>query len=224
MARDFKNSSANRRSYLRQSAHNGAKDNKNLLEDVPKFVQVGVVIGLVIAAFAAGSLLNKDNSAKSEKPIIEVKLEENPEADLAVSVKEIKTQPEVPTPQPEEKLEEKLEENPEPRINFTFYTDLSQEKLKVDVEPLPVELKKPLWIQAASTLDEAAAVREQERLTSEGIEILISTGITKNGARAYRLVTGPFTDKRDLNSTLNRLKIKGSDGFAIPDPFAKADN
>lgn len=214
MARDFRHGPARRRTYLRKSQQE-AKSARNIIEDIPRSLQVGIVVVLVIAAFAAGSLFNKQPNQTNVAVVEDI-------AEILEEVAPIKEEAIASSATSEEETQEEQVEEEE-QINFTFYTDLSQEKLKIDVTPLPVHLDKPLWVQAASTLSEAGALQEQKRLTSDEMKIQIATGVTKSGAKAYRLVTGPFTDKRDLNRALNLLANKGSRGFAIPDPFKKSE-
>lgn len=109
---------------------------------------------------------------------------------------------------------------PEPAkvgLNFSFYTELPQMEVVVDVEPLPIKLPEPMWIQAGSFRELAQAQREQQRLSAEGRAMLISPIETQNG-RFYRMMLGPFTDRLALNQQRNALRRLGADTRVVKAP------
>lgn len=112
-----------------------------------------------------------------------------------------------------------LDANPAetPALSYSFYTELPQMEVVVDVEPLPIVLPEPMWIQAGSFRDLAQAQREQNRLSVEGRQMLISPIDTQNG-RFYRMMLGPFTDRLVLNKQRNDLRRLGADTRVVKAP------
>ncbi|WFE69314.1 SPOR domain-containing protein [Thiomicrospira sp. R3] len=104
-----------------------------------------------------------------------------------------------------------------PALNYSFYTELPQMEVVVDVEPLPIVLPEPMWIQAGSFRDLAQAQREQRRLSTEARQMLISPIDTQNG-RFYRMMLGPFTDRLALNQQRNALRRLGADTRVVKAP------
>ncbi|UQB42042.1 SPOR domain-containing protein [Thiomicrospira microaerophila] len=102
-------------------------------------------------------------------------------------------------------------------VNYSFYTELPRMEVVVDVEPLPIKLPEPMWIQAGSFRDLAQAQREQQRLSAEGRAMLISPIETQNG-RFYRMMLGPFTDRLALNQQRNALRRLGADTRVVKAP------
>lgn len=117
-----------------------------------------------------------------------------------------------------EKRIEKPDTTPEPedlnqsaaKTQYTFYEDLPNTEVVVDVEPLPIELPEPMWIQAGSFTKLEQAEREQKRLSNEQRQVDIAPIDTQRG-RYYRIMLGPFTDRLVMNQQRNELRRLGAD-------------
>jgi cell division protein FtsN len=96
------------------------------------------------------------------------------------------------------------------RPSFRFYEDLPRLATVTDVQPLPVQLPEPLWIQAGSFRHLEQAQREQHRLSTEDRVMQIAPIETANG-KFYRIVIGPYTDRLKLNQHRNELRRFGAD-------------
>ncbi|AEG32271.1 SPOR domain-containing protein [Thiomicrospira cyclica] len=96
------------------------------------------------------------------------------------------------------------------RPSFRFYEDLPRLATVTDVQPLPVQLPEPLWIQAGSFRHLEQAQREQRRLSTEDRVMQIAPIETANG-KFYRIVIGPYTDRLKLNQHRNELRRFGAD-------------
>lgn len=98
----------------------------------------------------------------------------------------------------------------EVETHYTFYTDLPNTQVVVDVEPLPIELPEPMWIQAGSFRELSQAQREQRRLSNNDRQVDIAPINTQNG-RYYRIMLGPYTDRLIMNQQRNQLRRLGAD-------------
>ena len=100
--------------------------------------------------------------------------------------------------------------DPEVKTQYTFYKDLPNTEVVVDVEPLPITLPEPMWIQAGSFTKREQAEREQKRLSNEQRQVDIAPIDTQRG-RYYRIMLGPFTDRLVMNQQRNELRRLGAD-------------
>lgn len=96
------------------------------------------------------------------------------------------------------------------KTQYTFYEDLPNTEVVVDVEPLPIELPEPMWIQAGSFSELDQAQREQKRLSNEQRQVDIAPIDTQRG-RYYRIMLGPYTDRLVMNQQRNELRRLGAD-------------
>jgi cell division septation protein DedD len=129
---------------------------------------------------------------------------------LSVSSSErvISLDPKTETQTSEPPVTETLDE-PE-RPSYRFYEDLPRLTTVTDVQPLPIQLEEPLWIQAGSFRHLEQAQREQRRLSTEDRVMQIAPIETANG-KFYRIVIGPYTDRLKLNQHRNELRRFGAD-------------
>ncbi|MBE0493079.1 MAG: SPOR domain-containing protein [Thiomicrospira sp.] len=100
--------------------------------------------------------------------------------------------------------------DPVVKTQYTFYKDLPNTEVVVDVEPLPITLPEPMWIQAGSFAKLEQAEREQKRLSNEQRQVNIAPIDTQRG-RYYRIMLGPFTDRLVMNQQRNELRRLGAD-------------
>jgi len=96
----------------------------------------------------------------------------------------------------------------EKSIRYTFYQGLAQTEVVVDADPIPVKLSEPYYIVAGTFGSETAAQQEMERLQAD--EQTLALTLIKTD-RYYRLRSGPFHDRLELNKQRNVLRALGAD-------------
>ncbi|QCU89325.1 SPOR domain-containing protein [Thiomicrorhabdus sediminis] len=121
---------------------------------------------------------------------------EQTEADEAVMVSALDTQAQAAKPAA-----------PEPV--YSFYQGLGEVEVLVDAEPLPVQLEKVHYIQAGSFGSKEIAIKEQQRLAKHGVMVKLNE---YQGTKRiyYRLVSGPYHNRLELNKQRNILRRLGA--------------
>lgn len=109
----------------------------------------------------------------------------------------------------------------EAKVDYTFYTELAETEVVVDVEPISVTLPVPYTILAGTFVEKSHALKELARLHSFGQTLEVSE-LHKNNRIYYRLKVGPFTDRLVLNKKRNELRRLGVDTLLIKEKAPSA--
>lgn len=96
-----------------------------------------------------------------------------------------------------------------PEPVYSFYQGLGEVEVLVDAEPLPVQLEKVHYIQAGSFGSKQIAIKEQQRLAKHGVTLKLNE---YQGTKRiyYRLVSGPYHNRLELNKQRNILRRLGA--------------
>lgn len=100
------------------------------------------------------------------------------------------------------------------KLDYTFYTELAETEVVVDVEPISLKLAVPYYILAGTFVEESHALKEQARLAGYGQTLSLSE-LHKNQRIYYRLKLGPFEDRLEMNKKRNELRRLGVDTLLI---------
>ncbi len=114
--------------------------------------------------------------------------------------KNLKTEPE---PKPKPKIEPKIKPKIEPKIKSTI-------KIKKKIAPTG-----KLTIQVASLKEDTAAKKLVAKLKSKGFSAYKIIADIPGKGRYYRVRIGYFQNKKDAESTLQRLKKEKIDSFLV---------
>ena len=234
MARDYRYGPAQKAGYQRKSQQPAtATEPKATGRPLSSKGFVWLVVGLSLALAASFYITNhfKQHGPKSQWSQADLTEQERgllveptsrsvaPPAPAAPAPAPIQAQPEpapaplvaVPLPAPVPVEADAVATVIEPsKPNFRFYDDLPRLTTVTDVQPLPVQLPEPMWIQAGSFRHLEQAQREQRRLSSDERVMQIAPIETPNG-QFYRVVIGPYTDRLKLNQHRNELRRFGAD-------------
>ncbi|WP_044411532.1 SPOR domain-containing protein [Thiomicrospira microaerophila] len=218
MARDFKKKPPPPKfEFQRRSQQMRAEQETQERRKLPFTGKIGLFFLSLVTAFLIISHFMKQFKQSAQQPLqanevyqpgLAESLTANPDAPGALA--------QTPLSVPAQTTPEAVPAEPDV-LNFSFYTELPQMEVVVDVEPLPISLPDPMWIQAGSFRDLAQAQREQQRLSTEDREMLISPIETQNGV-FYRMMLGPFTDRLQLNQQRNALRRLGADTRIVKPP------
>jgi cell division protein FtsN len=216
MARDFRKPPPPKFEFQRRSQQMLAEQEVRGPRRLPFTGKIGIFFLSLVTAFLIISHFMQqykqgNQAAPQASEVYQEKLVEKATSSVATDSVQQKTV----LPLPETPSASVLAE-PE-KVNFSFYTELPMMEVVVDVEPLPIRLPDPIWIQAGSFRDLAQAQREQQRLSTEDRQMLISPIETQNGV-FYRMMLGPFTDRLQLNQQRNALRRLGADTRIVKPP------
>lgn len=205
MARDYRHGAPRRETYQRSSQRENSTAQAVQIV-IPNWFWGLLVVFTLVAAFAIFKhFSNTDRSIDSQSSAI---YQNAAKEAVAANGKEVEQQETVAKPGlvAEENSEEglRLQQVDE----FSFYADLAQAEIFVDVEPLPIELPEPVWIQAGSFREKEQAEREQIRLGTVGLNVDIR--LSESG-RFYQIISGPYTNKLELNKLRSRFQRMGAD-------------
>lgn len=143
---------------------------------------------------------SKPSQVSSELPVSkELESKEAKPAPVVVAALEVK--PEKVTIEPDKTV-------------YSFYEGLSKMEVVIDAEPLSVELKQPLYIQAGTFGSRKVAESELRRLAKLGQNLELSV-LTTKVRTYYRLRVGPFTDRLVMNKRRNELRRLGVDTLLV---------
>jgi len=209
MARDYRHGPARKAGFQRKSQQGiQASDSKNTRTPLTTKRLVLLLLGLSLAVGFGFYITNhfKQFGAKGQKLIEQpaaLASHQEKQSQLASPVEPaiVATHSE-----PDVSVEQQVPARP----SFRFYEDLPQLATVTDVEPLPLQLPEPLWIQAGSFRQLDQAQREQRRLSLEDRRMQIAPIDTENG-QFYRIVIGPYSDRLALNKDSNNLRRLGAD-------------
>ncbi|SFR55098.1 SPOR domain-containing protein [Thiomicrospira sp. ALE5] len=209
MARDYRYGPGQKPGYQRKSQQTQAvpeKSSSGKPLTTKKFIWLVVGLSLVLALAFYVTNHFKQHGPKNQWS--QAELTDQAVSEEQVFISTAKQQPvEI---MPEEDLVEPTTDVALPSTSFRFYEDLPRLATVTDVEPLPVQLPDPMWIQAGSFRRLEQAQREQQRLSTEERVMQIAPIETENG-KFYRIVLGPFTDRLELNRHRNALRRLGAD-------------
>lgn len=223
MARDFRYGPAQKAGYQRKSQQPAAtNESKATGRPLSSKGFVWLVIGLSLALAASFYITNhfKQHGPKSQWSQADLTEQELMVEPASTPIVQPQAQPEaapapaqvvavpVTPPVPVEAEAAAVIEPPKP--SFRFYDDLPRLTAMTDVQPLPVQLPEPMWIQAGSFRHLEQAQREQRRLSNDERVMQIAPIETPNG-KFYRIVIGPYTDRLKLNQHRNELRRFGAD-------------
>lgn len=205
MARDYRHGPARRAGFQRKSQQDGTSQESGVNLSSNQLLWLGglaLTLFLVAAFFVIKHFASQGVKASETRNNEIYQLEASPAEPAPGLVVETPTveQPETPAAEVEESLTSR----------FSFYHDLALTEVVVDVEPLPIELPEPMWIQAGSFSEPEQAAREQARLLRGGHEVMVSAIDTASG-RFYRIMAGPYTDRLIMNQVRNNLRRLGAD-------------
>ena len=228
MARDFRYGPAQKAGYQRKSQQPAAiNESKATGRPLSSKGFVWLVIGLSLALAASFYITNhfKQHGPKSQwsqadlteqelmvesasTPIVQPQTPAQPQAQPEPATAQVVAVPVAPPVPDEAEASATVIEPPKP--SFRFYDDLPRLTTVTDVQPLPVQLPEPMWIQAGSFRHLEQAQREQRRLSTDERVMQIAPIETPNG-KFYRIVIGPYTDRLKLNQHRNELRRFGAD-------------
>lgn len=212
MAQDFRHAPVRRKTYQRKSqidSDSGVDSTRtgDWISSSQMLWLAGILLSalLVTAFFVVKHFASQGVKASDSRDsqIYQATSAESVETDKQVI--ELQEPVEKPVTTEAEDLNE-----PVVKTQFTFYEDLPKTEVVVDVEPLPIELPEPMWIQAGSFSKLEQAQREQVRLSNKQREVDIAPIDTQRG-RYYRIMLGPFTDRLVMNQQRNELRRLGAD-------------
>lgn len=222
MARDYRHGHAKRNGFQRKSqAGQTANQTDKLVSNQwlwlgGLLISVGLIAAFFIVQHFASQGVKATETRANEIYQAEESLSGDPSANpqkARVSEQDTRVEkqalPDV-TASVDLEVTESTEAPLEAEPKFTFYYDLAHTEVVVDVEPLPIELPEPMWIQAGSFRELAQAQREQKRLSNASREVEISPIETRNGL-FYRIMLGPFNDRLIMNQQRNELRRLGAD-------------
>lgn len=199
MARDYRHGVPRRKAYKRSSQLEPEVSATSA--QIPGwFWMVALVFLLVFGYAALKHFTSADLSVETQSPAIY----QNASKDLVEQ--ELEPQPDLVVEAEQEELhlaKDKVE-------SYSFYVDLAEAKVLVDVEPISVELPEPVWLQVGSFREPGQAMREKQRLATVGLEVEIRASESNRGTY-YRIVSGPYTNKLELNQLRNRFHRMGAD-------------
>lgn len=210
MARDFRHGPARRKGFQRQSQQAQSVSTDGGVQ-VPVWLW-GVLLSLLLLAgflvvkhFATQGPKNAAERSSEIYQSVEREADEAPITEMSVDVEE---------PEPSFNADFKPEVTESKIEQYYFYQELPHTEVVVDVEPLPIALPQPMWIQAGSFRDRAQAEREKTRLNQAGRNVDIAPVETRNGL-IYRILSGPYNDRLTLNRERNHLRRMGADTRVI---------
>jgi cell division septation protein DedD len=211
MARDFRHGPSRRKGFQRQSQQ-GTSENESLVSQTPVWVWGGLLTFALVGGFFVVNHFASEGVKGSENRSNEIyqpqeSVEQQIEPAQPSESPGLVIEDDVPNNEPE-LVSETGSELEAPR--YTFYYDLPQTEVVVDVEPLPIELPEPMWIQAGSFRELAQAQKEKTRLNNAGREVDIAPVETASGTY-YRILSGPYTDRLIMNQERNHLRRMGAD-------------
>lgn len=210
MARDFRHGPRPKFEFQRRSQQMLAEQEDRGRRKLPFTGKIGLFfLALVTAFLVISHFVNQFKQLSTKDPEVNQVYQPDAKQALEPPKQEVIESPEAAEQPPVSALVEPL--------NYRFYTELPHMEVVVDVEPLPISLPEPMWIQAGSFRDLAQAEREQRRLSSDDRQMLISPIETANGV-FYRMMLGPFTDRLLLNQQRNALRRMGADTRVVKPP------
>lgn len=107
-------------------------------------------------------------------------------------------------------------EAPKP-LGYSFYEGLKETEVVVDAVPISVQLEHAYYIHAGTFGKQKYALQEQQRLKRLGQAVSLSV-IEQSGRTYYRLRTGPFQDRLEMNRVRNELRSLGVDTLLVQAP------
>lgn len=212
MAQDFRHAPVRRKTYQRKSQLNsGGGSNTTRPGGSMTSSQMLWLVGLLLSALLVTAFFVVKHFASQGVKASESRSSQVYQAQASDSSEIDKSIVELPEPV-ETPMKTEAQELNEPvvKTHYTFYEDLPKTEVVVDVEPLPIELPEPMWIQAGSFSELEQAQREQVRLSQGQRQVEIAPIDTQRG-RYYRIMLGPFTDRLVMNQQRNELRRLGAD-------------
>lgn len=209
MARDYRHGHARRAGFQRKSQQGESNQDGGVNLSSNQLLWLG---GLALTLFLVAAFFVIKHFASQGVKASEVRSNQVYQADTSTTEQQTTPPGLVVATQPALETQTTPEIAPEESLSsrFTFYHDLALTEVVVDVEPLPIELPEPMWIQAGSFTEADQAAREQARLLRGGHEVIISPIDTASG-RFYRIMAGPYTDRLIMNQVRNNLRRLGAD-------------
>lgn len=212
MAQDFRHAPVRRKTYQRKSQLNSEGGSNSTRPGTSlSSSQMLWLAGLLLSALLVTAFFVVKHFASQGVKASESRNSEVYQAKSTNSVELEKQAIERQEPV-EAAVKSELEDLNQPvvKTQYTFYEDLPNTEVVVDVEPLPIELPEPMWIQAGSFSELDQAKREQIRLSNEQRQVDIAPIDTQRG-RYYRIMLGPYTDRLVMNQQRNELRRLGAD-------------
>ena len=101
--------------------------------------------------------------------------------------------------------------------NYTFYQDLPEQKVEVNVAklPEPEDVAYNYVLQAGAYKDKSQAEQQRAEITLMGFSVSIDTSVNKAGNTWYRVIVGPFESRSALNKARNTLADKHITTFTL---------
>lgn len=218
MARDFRHGPAQRRSYQRQSQQQQPEETESLLVQAPVWLWALLLTAMLVGGFIVIKHFAKNglkSTSQSASEIYQPQVTESPSS-ASKDMSELVDGHNPNLAVKRQKIEldnvevEVSETNETDAPRYTFYSDLPETEVVVNVEPLPITLTEPMWIQAGSFRELTQAQQEKQRLESAGRKVDIAPVDTAKGTY-YRILSGPYNDRLVMNQERNHLRRMGAD-------------